>query len=86
MRKGQLVRVRWMDIQTNLSTAEAPEPLVSYAVGRVLYGNKKMRDYNMRYAVLVSGWYEDQKDSPEEDLITIPVGCIESVEVLRDNG
>lgn len=83
MRKGQLVKIKWMDITTNLSTPDIDEPLVTYAVGRVICSNKKMEGHKTRFVVLTSGWYENQKDWPERDTITIPKGCIETVEVLE---
>ena len=79
MRKGQIVLIRWMDIVTNLSTADIQEPIEAWAVGRVICNRGKR-------VVLASGWYTDDADWPEKDTATIPKGCIEEVRVLRDNG
>lgn len=76
MKKGDIVYVEWSDIVTNLSTDEVNEPIKAIAVGKVLCNRGKR-------VVLTSGWYEDEENWPSKDTITLPKGCIDSVEVLK---
>jgi len=64
-----------MDIRTDLSTEDNPEPLVSINVGCV-------DEVNRWWVRLKSGWYED-KEFPGRDTIVIPRGCITKIERLE---
>ena len=74
MRKGQLVRVVWRDIRTDLGTERAESPLKAVNVGCVYKQDSKT-------LWLKSGWYTDP-DFKGMDTIVIPKGVIDRVDVL----
>ena len=76
MRKGDMVRVVWQDIVTELSADELADTVTAIHVGVVEKQSKKT-------LWLKNGWYEDEKEWPSKDGIAIPKGCIDSVEVLE---
>ena len=74
MKKGSRVYVRFMDITADLHTEKDLEPALCEACGWILSDTKKALK-------LTTCRYPEDKCNLK-DRITIPKGCVESVEVI----
>ena len=76
VKKGDMVRVKWQDIVTELSADELSDTILAVHVGVVEKQSGKT-------LWIKNGWYENEADWPSKDGIAIPKGCIDTIEKLK---
>mgnify|MGYP003131880488 CR=1 FL=1 len=71
-----MLRVEWYDIVASLNTTEDPEPALAITLGF-------LESKTDQYMVLSTTIFIDDYPQGYSDRITIPLGCIKSVQELQ---
>jgi len=77
LKKGDLVKVTWLDIMAELHTEDEIEPVTAETVGWIDCNNKRW------IRIVTTHYLENRKFSRLADKIVIPKGCIIKVAAIE---